>query len=76
MRSAKEGHMAQRFDLATLRDLVGDAVFRRSEDYARTGRVDLLSDGADSSNPYRCSGGNWNPTFSGATLLLPARFRD
>lgn len=36
--------MAQRFDVAALRDLVGDAVFRRGEDYARAGKVELLSD--------------------------------
>jgi uncharacterized Zn finger protein len=36
--------MAQRFDPAALRDLAGDAVFRRGEDYVHAGRVELLSD--------------------------------
>jgi uncharacterized Zn finger protein len=46
MRAAKNGKrdVAPRFDPAALRDLAGDAVFRRGEDYARAGRVELLSD--------------------------------
>jgi hypothetical protein len=46
MRAAKNGKqdVAPRFDPAALRGLAGDAVFRRGEDYARAGRVELLSD--------------------------------
>jgi uncharacterized Zn finger protein len=46
MRAAKDDkrRMAPRFDPAALRALAGAAVFGRGEDYARSARVELLSD--------------------------------
>jgi uncharacterized Zn finger protein len=46
MDAARDGkrHVPPRFDPAALRDLAGGAVFGRGEDYARSGRVELLSD--------------------------------
>jgi hypothetical protein len=40
----RKRHVPPRFDPAALRALAGGAVFGRGEDYARSGRVELLSD--------------------------------
>jgi hypothetical protein len=49
MGAAKDGkrQMEPRFELAVLRDIAGDAVFQRGEEYVRSGRVEILSDDRD-----------------------------
>jgi uncharacterized Zn finger protein len=49
MGAAKDGkrQMEPRFEPAVLRDMAGDAVFHRGEDYVRSGRVEILSDDRD-----------------------------
>ncbi|MFC7556409.1 SWIM zinc finger domain-containing protein [Pseudoroseomonas wenyumeiae] len=46
MGAAKGGkrQMQARFEPAVLRDMAGDAVFQRGEEYVRSGRVEILSD--------------------------------
>jgi hypothetical protein len=49
MGAAKNGkrQIQARFEPAVLRDIAGDAVFRRGEEYVRSGRVEILSDNGD-----------------------------
>jgi hypothetical protein len=49
MGAAKDGkrQLVPRFGPAVLRDMAGDTVFWRGEDYVRSGRVELLSDDGD-----------------------------